>query len=56
MFIRGVDDISDKLFGSVNHAAKKFNLCCGFSVISGVVNTGDKFSLVALTLLNNECR
>jgi hypothetical protein len=55
MFIRGVNDIGDKLFGSVNHVADKFNLCRGFSVISGVVNT-DKFSLVALTLLNSECR
>ncbi len=54
--MRGVNDISDKLFGSVNHAADKFNLCCGFSVISGVVDTSDKFSLVALTLLNNECQ
>jgi hypothetical protein len=55
MFIRGVNDISNKLFGSVNHAADKFNLYRGFSVISRVVDTGDKFSLVTLTLLNNEC-
>jgi hypothetical protein len=37
MFISGVNDTIDKLFGVANDTAVQF------SVISGVVDTGDKF-------------
>jgi hypothetical protein len=40
-FITGVNDTSHKLFSGVNDTGKKFNPCHGFSVISGVVDTGD---------------
>jgi hypothetical protein len=52
MFIRGVNDPGDKLFGGVNDTADKLslvsmtpaiNLCHGFSVISGVFDTRNKF-------------
>ncbi len=39
MFISGVNNTGDKLFGSV----KAINLCLRFSLIGGVVDTGDKF-------------
>ncbi len=60
MFISGVNDTADKLFGVANDTADKFitsvndtgDLSCqGFSVIGGVVDIGDK-----LTPLNNNHR
>jgi hypothetical protein len=43
MFITGVNDTGIKLFSGVNNTCKKFSSCHGFSVIAGVVDTGDKF-------------
>jgi hypothetical protein len=52
MFITGVNDTSDKLFSVVNDTGKKLslvsntpaiNLCHRFSVIAGVVDTGEQF-------------
>jgi hypothetical protein len=51
MFITGVNDTGEKLFSGVNDTGKKFIVsltraispCHGFSVIAGVVDTGDKF-------------
>jgi hypothetical protein len=44
MFISGVNDTGDKLFGGVNDTAElAINLCCRFSLIGGVIDTGDKF-------------
>jgi hypothetical protein len=45
MFISGVNDTGDKLFGSAKDTADKFiNLHHGFSLIGGVVDTGAKFN------------
>jgi hypothetical protein len=65
LFISGVNDTSDKLFGGVNDTATTpltsssavsltlaINLCHGFSLISGVVGTADtvkNFSPVSTT-------
>ena len=43
MFITGVNDTGEKLFSSVNDTGKTISPCHGFSVIAGVVDTGDKF-------------
>ena len=44
MFITGVNDTGNKLFSSFNDTGEKFiNLCHGFSVIAGVVDTGEQF-------------
>jgi hypothetical protein len=49
MFISGVNDTGDKLFGCVNNTANKFvtgsttHLCHEPSVIGSVIDTGDKF-------------
>jgi hypothetical protein len=47
MFITGVNDTDEKLFSCVNDTGEKFidgfRPCHGFSVIAGVVDTGDKF-------------
>ncbi len=52
MFISGVNDTSNKLFGGVNDmltnlspvsTTPAINLCHGFLVIGSVVDTGDKF-------------
>jgi hypothetical protein len=52
MFISGVNDPADKLFGGANDTADKLslvsmtpviNLCHGFSVISSVIDTSKKF-------------
>jgi hypothetical protein len=52
MFISGVNDPGNKLFGGVNDTTNKLslvsmtpaiNLCHGFSVISSVVDTSNKF-------------
>jgi hypothetical protein len=52
MFITCVNDTGDKLFTGVNNTGDNFspvsttpvnNPCHGFSVIAGVVDTGDKF-------------
>ncbi len=45
MFITSVNDTSEKLFSGVNDTVEKFiaGVCNGFSVIAGVVDTGDKF-------------
>ncbi len=39
MFINGVNDTGEKLFSGVNDISP----CHGFSVIAGVIDTGDKF-------------
>jgi hypothetical protein len=44
MFITGVNDTGEKLFSGVNETGEKF---IGFSVIAGVVDTGDKFNVDA---------
>jgi hypothetical protein len=52
MFISGVNNTGNKLFGGVNDTADKLigvsltpaiNLCHIFSLIGSVVDTGDKF-------------
>ncbi len=49
MFITGVNATGDKLFTGVKNTADKFmltpaiNPCHGFSVIAGVIDTGEKF-------------
>ncbi len=52
MFITGVNDTGEKLFTGVNNTGDKFmgrsttpanNPCHEFSVMAGVVDTGDKF-------------
>jgi hypothetical protein len=52
MFIRGVNNTSDKLFSGVNDTLTNLsamsltpaiNFCHGFSLIDGVVDTGEKF-------------
>jgi hypothetical protein len=48
MFITGVNDTGEKLFSGVNDTGENFfagviSPCHGFSVITGVVDTGDKF-------------
>jgi hypothetical protein len=43
MFITVVNDTGDKLFSGVNDTGEKINLCHGFSVIAGVVDTGEQF-------------
>ncbi len=47
MFITGVNDTGDKLFTVVKNTADKFMLTPaishGFSVIAGVIDTGEKF-------------
>ncbi len=62
MFITGVVDTGDKLFSGVNDTSEKFiagvvtlaiNLCHGFSVIDGVVDTGEQFIMVDNDTGNN---
>jgi hypothetical protein len=48
MFISGVKDTSDKLLTPLTNLSlvsttPAFNLCHGFSVIGGVIDTGNKF-------------
>ncbi len=43
MFITGVNNTGEKLFSGVNDTGKKISPCHGFSVITGVIDTGDKF-------------
>jgi hypothetical protein len=58
MFISGVNDTGDKLFGSVSD---KFNdtadyICHGFSLIGGALIPAINLSPVSLTPLKNDRR
>ncbi len=43
MFISGVNNTGDKTNLSAVSLTQAINLCRGFSLIGGVVDTGDKF-------------
>jgi hypothetical protein len=43
MFITGVNDTGDKVYCTSVSMTPAINSCHGFSVIAGVVETGDKF-------------